>query len=183
MLIDANHASFEDAVIAFHGVGADGHAGLVIAVGVFLAAVVHYVVLGELLAKALVAARLVGHQVAFARDVLANDWRNLFLGRGLDMEATGASAALDKGQHGVLVVRPAALHFDAFLAADEGLIDLNNLSAAAHGRKGTVAHGFANAVSKEPSGFHAARKHPLDLIGRNALLAGAHQVNDLKPKV
>jgi hypothetical protein len=38
-------------------------------------------------------------------------------------------------------------------------------------------------VGKEPSGFHAARKHPLDLIGGDALLAGAHQVDNLKPQM
>jgi hypothetical protein len=38
-------------------------------------------------------------------------------------------------------------------------------------------------MSKKPSGFHAARKHPLNLPGRNSFLASAHQVNNLKPKM
>ena len=38
-------------------------------------------------------------------------------------------------------------------------------------------------MSKKPSGFHAAREHPLNLIGGDALLAGAHKVDDLEPQV
>ena len=38
-------------------------------------------------------------------------------------------------------------------------------------------------MGKEPRGFHAARKHSLDLIGGDALLAGAHQVDHLEPQV
>jgi len=37
-------------------------------------------------------------------------------------------------------------------------------------------------MTEKPSGLHAARKHPLNLIGRNAFLAGAHKVDNLKPK-
>ena len=51
------------------------------------------------------------------------------------------------------------------------------------GWKAPVAHGLTDAVSKKPSGFHAARKHSLDLIGGNAFLASAHQVNNLKPQM
>jgi hypothetical protein len=46
-----------------------------------------------------------------------------------------------------------------------------------------LGHRFANAMGKEPSGLHAAREHPLNLAGRNALLAGAHQMDNLKPKM
>jgi hypothetical protein len=38
-------------------------------------------------------------------------------------------------------------------------------------------------VSEEPSGFHAASKDALDLISRDALLAGAHQMDDLQPQM
>jgi hypothetical protein len=41
----------------------------------------------------------------------------------------------------------------------------------------------ANAVAKVPSSFHAANEHTLNLASRNALLAGAHQMNDLQPKM
>jgi hypothetical protein len=38
-------------------------------------------------------------------------------------------------------------------------------------------------VSKKPRCFHTARKHPLNLTGRDALLARAHEIENLKPKV
>jgi hypothetical protein len=37
-------------------------------------------------------------------------------------------------------------------------------------------------VAKEPRGFHAATEHPLNLPGRDAFLAGAHEMDDLQPK-
>jgi hypothetical protein len=44
-------------------------------------------------------------------------------------------------------------------------------------------HRFANAMGEEPSGFHAAFEHPLNLPGADPLLAGAHQVDDLQPQM
>lgn len=40
-----------------------------------------------------------------------------------------------------------------------------------------------DAMRQKPSGFHAANEHPLNLPGRNAFLAGAHQMDDLQPKM
>ena len=44
-------------------------------------------------------------------------------------------------------------------------------------------HGLADTMPEEPRGLHAAIEHPLNLPGRNAFLAGAHEVDDLQPKV
>ena len=71
----------------------------------------------------------------------------------------------------------------AFLAADKGFISLDRGASAAHGRKFAVPHGLSNAMAEEPCGFHAARQHPLNLVGRNALFAGAHQMDNLQPKM
>jgi hypothetical protein len=38
-------------------------------------------------------------------------------------------------------------------------------------------------MSEEPSGLHAALKHPLDLASGDALLTGAHKMDDLKPEM
>jgi hypothetical protein len=65
----------------------------------------------------------------------------------------------------------------------DGFIDLNDLTGAAKGRKGAGLHCFTNSMAKKPSSFHAARKHPLNLAGRNALLASAHKMDDLQPKM
>jgi hypothetical protein len=73
--------------------------------------------------------------------------------------------------------------FDASLSANVGFVNLNDPARSTHGGERAQAHGFADTMGEKPSGFHAARKHPLDLAGRNAFLAGAHQVNYLKPKM
>jgi hypothetical protein len=44
-------------------------------------------------------------------------------------------------------------------------------------------HRQPNPMAEKPSGFHAAFEHPLNLSGRNAFLAGAHQMDDLQPKM
>jgi len=41
-------------------------------------------------------------------------------------------------------------------------------------------HGLADAMPGEPSGFHAAIEHPLDLTGGDAFLAATEQVDDLQ---
>ena len=51
VLIDADHASFEDAVVAFDGTGADGDASAVVNIGIFLSRMIYGVVFGELIPK------------------------------------------------------------------------------------------------------------------------------------
>src|ERR1700674_4633397 len=77
-------------------------------------------------------------------------------------ERTGRPAALKQSKHGVLVAS-ATLGFEALFAANIGFVHLDDASSAAHRSKSAVAHRFADAVSQEPSGFHAANEHPLDL--------------------
>ncbi len=182
MLVDADHAALEDTIESLNGVGANGDVGLMIGVSVFLARVVHNAMSRELFPKALLALGFVGHQVAFARNVLSNDWSDMLLGRVLDMERASFASLFDKGKDGVLMVSPAWLDLDALLAADEGFINLDSAARSAERAKVAAAHRLADTMPEKPSGFHTARKHPLNLIGRNAFLAGAHKVDNLKPK-
>jgi len=180
-LINPDHAAFENAVEALDSIGANAHSGFAVCVTVLTARMIHNAVTGELMTETRVAVGLIGHDVAFARDVLANDRNNLFLGRVLNMEAAGAAFALNEGQHGVLMAGASA-DLETVLAADVGFVDLDDRARAAHRSKRAISHSLANAVSKKPSGFHAAREHPLDLISRDTLLARAHQMDNLKPK-
>ena len=50
------------------------------------------------------------------------------------------------------------LDIEAFLAADESFVELNDAARAAHGRKIAVSHSLADAMAEKPSGFHAARR-------------------------
>lgn len=111
-------------------------------------------------------------------------------GNAGDVHGADTTTALDQRQHGFLAPASAEPRRGAlgavpvlFLAPDESFVGFDGLAFAAERPKLTVLHRFADAVRQEPRGFHAALKHPLDLAGRNALLAGAHQVNDLKPQM
>jgi hypothetical protein len=98
------------------------------------------------------------------------------------MERASLAAALNESEDGVLV--PAArTDFETLFAADIGFVDFDDAASAAHGGKRTVAHSLSNSVAEKPSGFHAARKHSLDLIGRDTFLASAHKMDNLKPEM
>ena len=74
MLINAFHAALEDAVISFDQVSMNLCTGEAVIVPVLAARVINCVVIGELIAKLRVARRLIGHDVAFAVNVGADDW-------------------------------------------------------------------------------------------------------------
>jgi hypothetical protein len=101
------------------------------------------------------------------------------------METAGRSAALNQGQGDIPKAAPSSWHFlgRVFDFTLKGFVNFYDFAWTAHWSQFASAHRFANAVSEVPSGFHAALKHALDLAGGDALLAGAHQVDDLKPKV
>ena len=180
MLGDADHPAFEHAVEAFGGVGVD------IAVpDIFAAAMGDEIVSGKVLGEVGVLAGFVAHHVAFGVDVRLDDREQVGLSSSPDVEGhdpRAFRAAFHQGHDRVLVgVAPA--DGDALLAADEGFIDFDDPTSAAEGGECAFSHRLANAVREEPCSLHAARKHPLDLVGADALLAGAHQMNGLQPKV
>ena len=76
--------------------------------------------------------------------------------------------------------------FTRRLPAHVGLVHFDGHASAAKPVSEYAAifgHGFADTMPQEPSGFHAAIEHPLDLPGRNAFLATAKQMDDLEPEV
>ena len=125
----------------------------------------------------------VGHDVSFAGDICADDRENVGLLDAFNVERTGRTACGQPGseprscgQKPRLTSKPSFLPIKVSSTSTE-------FASAAHRRQGTITHRLTDTVSEEPSGFHTAREHPLDLIGRYAFLAGAHQMDDLKPKV
>lgn len=63
--------------------------------------------------------------------------------------------------------------------AEVGLINPYRLPSAAHWREAVGTHGFANMMRKKPSCLVRAFQNTMELVGRNAFLAGAHQVDCL----
>ena len=125
MLIDANHAALEDGEKALGGIAVNGNAGQVIGPTVFAARMIGRMMRGEACADLDVVIGFVGHQAAFARDVIMHDRADVLGCGALDVEAAGRTAAFDKGQNGVLVAI-AAPDFLALFATDEGFIRLND---------------------------------------------------------
>ena len=149
---------------------------------VFLCAVVHRSMPGELPANRPIDRAFVSHQVAGLVHVGGHDRPESLCGYVRDVEATNPTIALDQGQHG-------GLRWDlAFavsgLAADESLIALDNLICTAErARTGNakLSHGLSDAMAKEPRGFQAALESALKLAGADPLFRGAEQVDRLKP--
>jgi hypothetical protein len=102
-----------------------------------------------------------------------------------DMEAADHAAALHQCHHDLLWSGSFEGATGGF-APDVGLIGFNDPASAAERGSEQVAdfpHSFADTVPKEPSGFHAASKHALDLVGADPFLAGAHEMDDLQPQM
>jgi hypothetical protein len=182
MLVNPDHTAFEDAVIALNSVCIDLFAAFSVAIAILAARMLNSTVLGKVIAKFGIDGSFVGHDVAFSVDVLTNDRDNHVPRSFLDVERTSLPTALHKGENRILVAR-AALNLKSVFAANVGFVDLHNAASSAHWRESSVAHCLTDAVGKKPSGFHAARKHPLDLIGGDTFLAGAHQVDNLEPQM
>lgn len=182
MLVNSDHAALEDGEIALGAIHAEQGSGNAVPIRIFFAAMIHLAVACKLFSNLGILIGFVGHKVRFARDVCAKNWGQIGLLDALDVERSRFAAPFDQSKNRVLMCVSATDNL-AFLAADESLVGLNRSSSAAHRRQIARPHCFADTMAKEPSGFHAARKHPLNLVGRNAFLAGAHQVNDLQPKM
>lgn len=102
-----------------------------------------------------------------------------------DMEHTGRSAALDKGEYSVLEggCAATALLGLAFQATDESLVHFDRATVAAERRVLDGCHGKADTMGHEPSGLVGDAEHTVQLVGRDALLAGRHQVRGENPLV
>jgi len=203
MLIDALHAALEDRIVAFNRIGMDrfdvqpvGFVDPSFVANVLIFAVRDRAVTGKFIANAVVVLGLIGHHGRFARNVVAKDRRDVADRRAVDMEATGGTAALDKGKDGVLM-RPARtalfgasetaarrlLAAFAVNGADESFVGFNDATIPSHRGHADDAHGFADAMRHEPRGFEGDAQGPGKLVAADALLAGAKQVHRLEPQV
>jgi hypothetical protein len=178
--IAAVDAALEDREIIFDGVGMPE-----VGADIFLGAVVHGTVAGELVADLGVDQCLVGHQIARLIDV-GDDDRLEHLRRymlGMQMEAADLTLAFDERQHGSLG-RNVVLSI-ARLAADVGFVGFDDLILSAERTAivtdAEIGHCLADAMPEEPRGFHATLEGALKLAGADTFFAGAHQVNRLEP--
>ena len=182
MLINADHTALEDAVIALNGIGIDVSTGFTVVVAILFARMVNRAVVRELIAKLRVAVSFIGHYEALSLNVGADYRHNDIFGCALKMKRTGLAAALNQSQNRVFMPG-APFDLKAILAAYVGFIDFNGIISPTHWRKISAPHCLSDTMGEEPSGFHAAREHALNLVGGDAFFAGAHQMDNLEPQM
>src|SRR5207237_9093908 len=119
MLVDAAHSAFEQRKEAFRSV----HMGF--AANVLTVAVLNALMVGKLDANFAVVSAFIGHEPAFARDVIAHDWRHDIAAQIANVEGTRLPAALDQGQHLALVIGAPAPGTAAFHVGHESFVRLN----------------------------------------------------------
>lgn len=181
VMIYADDAPLQDAEIPLHGVGVDG---AILTRDILAARVSDAAMVGVVPAEVAIDSGVIGHQAALAVGVLLQNPMDGRAGDVGNVERADAALALHKRNN--RKGRAGACQLLGTVAGDVSLIGLHDLPSATK-RRGEdvmlVNHGFTDAMSEEPCGLHGALQHPLDLAGADALLAGAHQMNDLQPQV
>jgi hypothetical protein len=176
MLVDAFHAALEHGKEALRGVG------MRVTPDIFVVTVLHGFVTGELAPDLAVPNRLIGHEGRFARDIGADDGREIGNTGAVYMKAASRAAALDKGENDVLMAPARTALGLPFLTADEGFVDLHRLARAAHWLYPDDAHGLTNAVRHKPRSLECDAQGSGELIAADPLLAGAKQIHRLQPE-
>ena len=183
MEVATSDASFEDGKVIFYSVGVG------VSAYIFLGTVV-YDFMAKVFPHVAVLSCIVGTKKRFSFDLRDQYGTELRSGYTGDVQGTDAAITLYKREHSffapastkplscALTLMPVAL-----FAADKCLVGFNGFTFTAKLAKGVGAHSLTDAMSKEPSGLHAALKHSLYLASRNAFLAGAHQMNNLQPEM
>jgi len=174
VLVNANKAALQDAEKAFQRIRVN-----------VIADKLEFGVVNGLMARnrrVAIGDRRIGHQAAFVMHVLTDH------GHGSAMVKEGGpnvAAALNEAHDNRVVRLAPEASGTARLAGPRefGFVRLNDLPRAAKRPQITArSHREADAVAKMPRGFHAAAKDALKLARRDAFLAGAHEVDGLKPE-
>jgi hypothetical protein len=146
----------------------------------------------EALADAPVSAKLISHQPAFRVGCPEDNASQRGGGDILNLLRPSASTALDQGNDWHAIPATASLPPElgmenpggaTFLVNGVGLVGLNDLPFSAEWAGATFIHRHPDAMHQKPRGLEAAAEGALNLASRNALLAGANQVDGLKPKM
>ncbi len=179
MLINADQTAFEDRKEAFKSIGVN------VAARPFIFRMIDTFMRCD--GRKFIVLRAIAHETAILVDVLIKEGADHPV---IERYGTDISAALDKTKDLCLwaarawallfIRRPSSLR----RFRNERFVGLYGLSRAAQlASRRSGVHRQPDPVAKEPCGFHAAFEHPLNLPGRNAFLAGAHEMDDLQPKM
>lgn len=179
VLINAVHAAFQDREESFYGVGVS------VAAHVFVGIVLDGAVRCKIPADGGKRCFLIGHELAFGRSMAA---QNRVQGVGANVrhvEGPCRAVTLDQRQNRPHVAG-AGVNLGSRLAANIGQVRLKGTTFTSHRRANAILgrlHDFADSMGQEPSGLHAAIEGPLNLAGRDALLACGNELDGLEPQV
>src|SRR5277367_971519 len=103
---------------------------------------IHDIVLRELAADLGITVSFIGHDVAFAVNVLADDGDDVLFRRVIHMKRAGASVPFNECQDGVLVPS-ALLDLETVFATDIGFVNLDDTASVplATKRRRALPHG------------------------------------------
>jgi hypothetical protein len=171
VLINTHKTAFEDAEKTFKGIGVN------VAARPFKLGMIHGFMLEH---PTFVGIGAIGHQAAVFMQMMDQGHTDVLI---VQVHGTDRTSAFDQAEHldAAFGIQRAALASLRGLGK-ESFISFDGLASAAQ-HAAVVLHGFPDSMPQEPSGFHAAIKHPLNLTGADAFFAGAHQVDDLQPQM
>lgn len=176
VLIDPDQATLEDAEIAFESIGVN------VAAYPFTLGMVNRFVLIFARHDEAVDVGTIGDQAAGIMQMLVHGTADVAM---IQVHGTDIAAALDQGEYhrrGLGIQRGPNGLAGLGRLAEVSFVGFDGLAESAD-HAAVVLHGFTDAMTQEPRGFHAAIKHPLNLAGADAFLAGAHQMDDLQPQM
>ena len=172
VLINADDAALEDRKEPFEGVGVHV-AAHPLEFGMVNRAVARR-------ASKLENRRAIAHQPAALIQMLVKARADAAM---VEHDGPDRAATLDKAENFHIAFATAGTLTGLSRTTHFHIVDLDSFAFATHRIKvATGGHRKANTVAKVPSGFHATAQGPLKLAGRVAFLAGAKQVDGLKPK-
>ncbi len=173
VLVGSNKAALENREEAFQ------HVGMHVAARPLELRVIDRLVIADL---ELVHLRAVGDQAAVLVQILKNCLSHVFV---IEVHGADVAAALDQGEHlrrGASAVRQARVFAGLGGLREIRFVGLDGLAfAAQESGIGSRGHRQADAVAYVPCGTHGTAQHPLQLADRDTFLAGAHQIDRLKP--
>ena len=179
MLIDALHAALENREKAFDGVRM--HVAIRKA-NVLAGFVVNPIMLGKGQRQRVVAGTIRQH-ARFLGDVSPQDRGNRGSAQIVDDHAARTAGRAVNQRQDLMLLRRAALGLRLTLVgADKGFVGFDAAATLTERRKISRAHGFADAMPKEPRTLERAAESAMQLIRADPLLAGRDQENRLQPE-
>ncbi len=176
VLINPDKSALEDAEIALKRVGVN------IAAHPFALGVIDRFMLTRSRHDELVGSRSVSDQAAILVQMLVHGASDVAM---IQVHGAEIPVALDQGEYHRSGFRIQSGP-DGFAGlgrlGEVGFVGFNGLAKSAD-LTTVILHGFTDTMSEEPCGFHAAIEHALNLPGADSFLAGAHQMDDLQPKM